>query len=49
MTRTVRAKAPAKVNLQLTVGPVREDGYHPLVTVFHCGLIAAGFDRTTRQ
>lgn len=34
MTRTVRAKAPAKVNLQLTVGPVGEDGYHPLVTVF---------------
>ncbi|WP_062301755.1 4-(cytidine 5'-diphospho)-2-C-methyl-D-erythritol kinase [Demequina subtropica] len=34
MTRTVRAKAPAKVNLQLTVGPPREDGYHPLVTVF---------------
>ncbi|MDN4477575.1 4-(cytidine 5'-diphospho)-2-C-methyl-D-erythritol kinase [Demequina sp. SYSU T00039] len=34
MTRTVRAKAPAKVNLQLTVGPVAEDGFHPLVTVF---------------
>ncbi|WP_062311002.1 4-(cytidine 5'-diphospho)-2-C-methyl-D-erythritol kinase [Demequina rhizosphaerae] len=34
MTRTVRAKAPAKVNLQLTVGPPRADGYHPLVTVF---------------
>ncbi|WP_062461832.1 4-(cytidine 5'-diphospho)-2-C-methyl-D-erythritol kinase [Demequina soli] len=34
MTRTVRAKAPAKVNLQLTVGPPSSDGYHPLVTVF---------------
>ena len=34
MTRTVRAKAPAKVNLQLTVGAPREDGYHPLVSVF---------------
>jgi len=34
MTRTVRAKAPAKVNLQLTVGARREDGYHPLVSVF---------------
>jgi 4-diphosphocytidyl-2-C-methyl-D-erythritol kinase len=34
MTRTVRAKAPAKVNLQLTVGPRSEDGYHPLATVF---------------
>jgi len=28
-------RAPAKVNLQLAVGPVREDGYHSLVTVFH--------------
>jgi 4-diphosphocytidyl-2-C-methyl-D-erythritol kinase len=26
---------PAKVNLQLAVGPPRADGYHPLVTVFH--------------
>jgi 4-diphosphocytidyl-2-C-methyl-D-erythritol kinase len=26
---------PAKVNLQLSVGPPRADGYHPLVTVFH--------------
>lgn len=26
---------PAKVNLQLAVGPVRADGYHFLVTVFH--------------
>jgi 4-diphosphocytidyl-2-C-methyl-D-erythritol kinase len=26
---------PAKVNLQLAVGPVRADGYHSLVTVFH--------------
>ncbi|WP_062389408.1 4-(cytidine 5'-diphospho)-2-C-methyl-D-erythritol kinase [Demequina iriomotensis] len=34
MTRTVRAKAPAKVNLQLTVGAPDADGYHPLVTVF---------------
>ncbi len=34
MTRSVRAKAPAKVNLQLTVGPRSEDGYHPLVTIF---------------
>ena len=28
-------RAPAKINLQLAVGPVRADGYHPLVTVFH--------------
>jgi 4-diphosphocytidyl-2-C-methyl-D-erythritol kinase len=26
---------PAKVNLQLAVGPPRDDGYHELVTVFH--------------
>ncbi len=26
---------PAKVNLQLAVGPPRDDGYHDLVTVFH--------------
>ena len=29
------ARVPAKVNLQLSVGPVRKDGYHELVTVFH--------------
>ncbi len=28
-------RVPAKVNLQLAVGPVRADGYHSLVTVFH--------------
>lgn len=28
-------RVPAKVNLQLSVGPVREDGYHDLVNVFH--------------
>jgi 4-diphosphocytidyl-2-C-methyl-D-erythritol kinase len=31
----VTARVPAKVNLQLAVGPVRADGYHGLVTVFH--------------
>ena len=30
----VTARAAAKVNLCLTVGPVGEDGYHPLQTVF---------------
>lgn len=29
------ARVPAKVNLQLSVGPVRADGYHELATVFH--------------
>jgi 4-diphosphocytidyl-2-C-methyl-D-erythritol kinase len=32
---TVTARVPAKINLQLTVGPLRGDGYHGLVTVFH--------------
>jgi 4-diphosphocytidyl-2-C-methyl-D-erythritol kinase len=31
----VTARVPAKVNLQLSVGPRRADGYHDLVTVFH--------------
>jgi len=32
---TVTARVPAKLNLQLAVGPQRADGYHDLVTVFH--------------
>jgi len=32
--RTVTVRAPGKVNLQLAVGPVQDDGYHPLATVF---------------
>jgi 4-diphosphocytidyl-2-C-methyl-D-erythritol kinase len=28
-------RVPAKLNLQLAVGPPRPDGYHDLVTVFH--------------
>ena len=28
-------RVPAKLNLQLAVGPPRDDGYHDLVTVFH--------------
>ncbi|HET6560919.1 MAG TPA: 4-(cytidine 5'-diphospho)-2-C-methyl-D-erythritol kinase [Marmoricola sp.] len=34
MTAEVRVTAPAKINLCLGVGPVREDGYHPLATVY---------------
>ena len=30
----VTVRAPAKINLQLAVGPRRTDGYHDLVTVF---------------
>ncbi|GAA1137778.1 4-(cytidine 5'-diphospho)-2-C-methyl-D-erythritol kinase [Ornithinicoccus hortensis] len=31
----VTARVPGKINLQLVVGPLREDGYHELATVFH--------------
>ena len=31
----VTVRVPAKINLQLAVGPPRPDGYHDLVTVFH--------------
>jgi 4-diphosphocytidyl-2-C-methyl-D-erythritol kinase len=33
-SRIIAARAPAKVNLQLAVGPRDDDGYHPLATVF---------------
>lgn len=32
---SVTVRVPAKVNLELLVGPPREDGYHPLSTIFH--------------
>ncbi len=32
--RSVTVRVPAKVNLQLSVGPRESDGYHQLVTVF---------------
>jgi 4-diphosphocytidyl-2-C-methyl-D-erythritol kinase len=31
----VTVRVPAKINLHLAVGPLRTDGYHDLVTVFH--------------
>ena len=31
----VTVRVPAKVNLALSVGPLRADGYHELTTVFH--------------
>jgi 4-diphosphocytidyl-2-C-methyl-D-erythritol kinase len=31
---SVTVRAPAKINLHLGVGPVRDDGYHPLSTVY---------------
>lgn len=35
VANSVTVRVPAKLNLQLTVGPPRPDGYHDLVTVFH--------------
>lgn len=32
--QAVTVRVPAKVNLELRVGPLREDGYHDLATVF---------------
>jgi 4-diphosphocytidyl-2-C-methyl-D-erythritol kinase len=50
----VTARVPAKLNLQLAVGPPRADGYHDLVTVFHAVSLfdevtvePAGRDRVT--
>lgn len=34
MRKTVEIQVPAKVNLQLSVGPRKADGYHEVVTVF---------------
>ena len=33
--RRVTVRAPAKVNLHLGVGAPRDDGFHPLMTVYH--------------
>lgn len=35
MVEAVSVRAPAKINLELRVGPRRADGYHELATVFH--------------
>jgi 4-diphosphocytidyl-2-C-methyl-D-erythritol kinase len=43
-TGVVTVRAPAKINLELRVGPVRPDGYHELATVFHA---VAVFDDLT--
>ena len=41
---TVTARAPAKVNVQLAVGPLRPDGFHELTTVY---LAVSLFDTVT--
>ena len=33
-SRGVIARVPAKVNLQLAVGPLGDDGFHEVTTVF---------------
>ena len=35
LVTSVSVRVPAKINLQLAVGPLRPDGYHDLVTLFH--------------
>jgi len=35
VSASVTARAPGKVNIQLSVGAVRDDGFHPLASVFH--------------
>src|ERR1700733_1487365 len=44
LVTSVTVRVPAKINLQLAVGPLRPDGYHGLVTVFHAGSL---FDDVT--
>ena len=34
MSATIRVRVPAKINLSLAVGPLRDDGFHELATVF---------------
>jgi 4-diphosphocytidyl-2-C-methyl-D-erythritol kinase len=49
---TVTVRVPAKINLQLSVGPLRADGYHDVVTVYHAvalfdEITVSAADRTT--
>ncbi|MDJ0319657.1 4-(cytidine 5'-diphospho)-2-C-methyl-D-erythritol kinase [Pseudarthrobacter sp. PS3-L1] len=34
VSRSVRVRAPGKINVSLDVGPVREDGYHSVASVY---------------
>ena len=43
LQREWKARAYAKVNLHLGVGPVRDDGFHELSTVFQFRLFGSGF------
>ena len=42
----VKVRVPAKINLHLAVGPLRDDGYHELATVYHA---IALFDELTAR
>lgn len=42
----VRVRVPGKINLALCVGAIRDDGYHPLGTVFHAVSV---FDQVTAR
>lgn len=43
-TDTVAVRVPGKINLELLVGPLREDGYHELSTIFQAVSV---YDRVT--
>ena len=34
MSSSVVVRVPGKINLQLSVGPLQGDGFHPVATVF---------------
>jgi 4-diphosphocytidyl-2-C-methyl-D-erythritol kinase len=42
----VKVRVPAKINLHLGVGPLREDGFHELATIYHA---IALFDELTAR
>jgi 4-diphosphocytidyl-2-C-methyl-D-erythritol kinase len=46
--RRVKARASGKVNLQLSVGPQADDGYHPIATVFQAVDLYETVTATTR-
>jgi 4-diphosphocytidyl-2-C-methyl-D-erythritol kinase len=46
LSGVVSCRVPGKINLDLSVGPVRADGFHELSTVFHAVSV---YDRVTVQ
>ena len=46
-TESVTVRVPAKVNLALSVGPLRPDGFHDLATVFHAVGLTSEVTATT--